>query len=343
MRHCYGRATKRVDRPFMMIDDDFKTTHMTDQILFPTDGNDMPQNFKAGYFNGFDGRKLRYALFKTSGMPVKGTIILLHGRNESIEKYFETITTFTNYGFWVATFDWRGQGGSERLLDGAPVGHIERLEDYEKDLKIFLNQIALPDGRAPFFGVAHSTGGLVLLSAAPDLGNSLDRIVVTAPFLDIKINAPKRFFSKIWIKLGLLFGFGKRAFPRKDQTTAEQFENLTNDWSRFERNHHILTEYPEFAAGPPTYKWIAETVKYMKRVRKQSFLETIKVPTIILAGTEDGIVPYQTLEAVSTRFRAGHIIPFFGARHELLHETDIHREPAIAAIHGFFDRKDEAA
>lgn len=303
----------------------------------------MPQNFEAGYFEGFDGRKLRYALFKSSAKKIKGTIVLLHGRNESIEKYFETINRFTDYGFWVATFDWRGQGGSERLLDGEPVGHIDRLEDYEKDLKIFLQKIVLPDGRTPFYGVAHSTGGLVLLSAAPELANSLERIVLTAPFLDIKINQPKRTLSKLWIKLALLFGLSKRAFPRQDQDIEEQFQNLTNDWTRFERNHQIFEQFPEFAAGPPTYKWIAETVKYMEQVRKKSYLEQINVPTIILAGTEDGIVPYKSLEEVSTRFRAGHIIPFFGARHELLQETDIHREPAIAAIHGFFDRKNEAA
>lgn len=309
-----------------------------DQILFATDGNPLPENFKAGYFEGFDGRKLRYALCRTTGQRAKGTIVLLHGRNECIEKYFETIKAFTDYGFWVATFDWRGQGGSERLLEGQQRGHVARFEHYEEDLKIFLQTIVLPDARIPFFAVGHSTGGLVLLSAAPHLANRLERVVVCAPFLDLTVKGLKKSVTKLFIKSALLFRMGHKIFPRPVQTLEAQLQNLTNDHKRFQRNHEIVTQYPEFAAGPPTFRWIHEATKTMGRISQEAFLERIQIPTLILAGTDDGIVPYHSLETISTRFRAGAILPFFGARHELLHEIDMHREPAIAAIHGFFDR-----
>ena len=81
---------------------------MPDPILFATPDNPVPDNHVAGYFEGRDGRKLRYAIFKSGAPVAKGTVVLLHGRNEFIEKYFETIRHFTDLGFWVATFDWRG-------------------------------------------------------------------------------------------------------------------------------------------------------------------------------------------------------------------------------------------
>ena len=57
----------------------------------------------------------------------------------------------TASGLWVATFDWRGQGGSQRLLKNPMPGYVRRFSDYEKDLEQFLEEIVLPDARLPFF------------------------------------------------------------------------------------------------------------------------------------------------------------------------------------------------
>ena len=51
-------------------------------------------------------------------------------------------------GLWVAAMDWRGQGGSPRLLKNSPRrGHARRMRDYERDLDLFLEQIVLPDAK----------------------------------------------------------------------------------------------------------------------------------------------------------------------------------------------------
>src|SRR6187431_1557143 len=85
-------------------------------LLAVVPSNPVPEGARVGTFKTSDGVKLRYALFpKGPGAP-KGTICLVHGRTEFIEKYFETIADFQSRGFAVATFDWRGQGGSQRLI-----------------------------------------------------------------------------------------------------------------------------------------------------------------------------------------------------------------------------------
>lgn len=71
-------------------------------------------------------------------------MVLLQGRNEFIEKYFETMTDLTARGFTVVTFDWRGQGGSHRLLKDRQRGYVRSFEDYSDDLDLILDQIALP-------------------------------------------------------------------------------------------------------------------------------------------------------------------------------------------------------
>src|SRR5690606_15200839 len=85
----------------------------------------------------------------------------------------------------VATFDWRGQGGSQRLARNPLRGHVKSFDDYVADLEQFFEEVALPDCQAPYFVLAHSTGGLVALLAAPMLANRVRRIVLSAPLIEI--------------------------------------------------------------------------------------------------------------------------------------------------------------
>jgi lysophospholipase len=95
-------------------------------LLIETEGNPVPGNHVAGWFEGSGGKRLRYAIFKSDVPVARGTVVLLQGRNECIEKYYETIRHFTGRGLWVATFDWRGQGRSERLVKNPLRGHVRR-------------------------------------------------------------------------------------------------------------------------------------------------------------------------------------------------------------------------
>ena len=68
-----------------------------------------------------DGVAIRTARWPALTPRPLGTICLFHGRSEFIEKYFEIVRDLRARGFAVATFDWRGQGGSDRLIeDPAP-------------------------------------------------------------------------------------------------------------------------------------------------------------------------------------------------------------------------------
>ncbi|MEO9460910.1 MAG: alpha/beta hydrolase [Lentilitoribacter sp.] len=310
-------------------------------ILFSSPGNPVPEDHKAGYFTGCDGRQLRYAVFRSTGQNAKGTIVLLHGRNECIEKYFETIKNLTDAGFWVATFDWRGQGGSERILRNKKRGFVRKFQHFEDDLKIFLEQVVLPDARMPFYALAHSMGGLILLSASPNIANRIDRIVLLAPFISTHVSGFKLFLTTFLLALLNGIGLGSLPIIRRQQGAAERFNILTSDEKRYVRNDQIYKSYPEFETGVPSIKWLYLMFKAMKRVNKQEHLERITIPTIVMGGSHDGIVPFEAFEDVSTKFRAGQLIPFDGARHELMTEVDIYREPTLAATIAFFTKPED--
>ena len=109
-----------------------------------------------------DGVELRFARWDSPGSG-KGTVCVFSGRGEFIEKYFETVRELRRRGFAVATMDWRGQGHSSRQLPDPRKGHVESFSEFEIDVETFMQQVVLPDCPPPYFALAHSMGGAVLL------------------------------------------------------------------------------------------------------------------------------------------------------------------------------------
>ncbi|MDZ7823158.1 MAG: alpha/beta hydrolase [Ahrensia sp.] len=62
-------------------------------------------------------------------------------------------------------------------------GHIDDFSQYAADLDLFFTDVVLPECRAPFYIVAHSTGSLAALYAAPMLANRVRRMMLCSPFL----------------------------------------------------------------------------------------------------------------------------------------------------------------
>lgn len=311
-----------------------------DDILFSTPDNPVPENHTAGYFEGARKTKLRYAIFRSDASPARGTIVLLQGRNEFIEKYYETIRDLNAMGLWVATFDLRGQGGSARLLKDRRKGHVRRFNDYERDLELFLEKVVLPDTRLPFFILAHSTGALIALSAAPRLANRVDRMALAAPFVGLTNQSMS---EKAIRRLSALFSFtglGHKSMGEDRSQRPFEGNPLTGDRARFERNAAVIATRPDLTIGAPTARWLHETLTAATRISQQAHLTHITIPTLILAPMRDGVVPYIAQEALSRNFRAGQLITITGARHELLQERDIYRAQVLAAIEAFMPGSD---
>ncbi|MFJ6324964.1 MULTISPECIES: alpha/beta hydrolase [unclassified Rhizobium] len=311
-----------------------------DSVLYSTADNPVPENRTEGFFESFDGRKLRYAVFRCEQPIARGTVVLLQGRNEFMEKYFETIRDLTAKGLWVATFDLRGQGGSERLLKDPLRGHVRRFSDYERDLTAFLDTIVLPDTRLPFFLLAHSTGGLIALSAAPRLGSRIERMVLSAPFIGLMGHGASpnliRFLSSTASNIGL----GRMQFSKKFKEKPFAENPLTTDEQRYRRNIGIGATYPQLCLGPPTARWLSQAFQTIELVNRPEHLFSIPIPTVLIAPTRDGVVPYANQERLSRYFRAAQLVPVHGSKHEILQERDIYRNQALAAIHAFIPGSD---
>ena len=132
--------------------------------------NPVPLGAVCGTFTTRDGLSIRYARWDTTAPSRLGTVCLFGGRTDFIEKYFETIADLRRRGFAVATMDWRGQGGSSRLLSNPEKGHAENFAHHDSDVRTFMSEIVLPDCPPPFYCLAHSMGGASGFAADANAG-----------------------------------------------------------------------------------------------------------------------------------------------------------------------------
>src|SRR3990170_2934385 len=70
-----------------------------------------------------DGWTLRRFDWPQPGAP-RGKLLLLGGRGDFIEKYLEALAHWNASGWSLTGFDWRGQGGSGRLLADGLICHL---------------------------------------------------------------------------------------------------------------------------------------------------------------------------------------------------------------------------
>src|SRR5580765_6678717 len=142
--------------------------------------NPVPEDVVSGTIKTPDGVELRFARWAPPAGR-KGTVCVFTGRSEMIEKYFETVRELRDRGFAVAMIDWRGQGHSSRRLRDPRKGYVRDFADVES----FVQQVVLPDCPPPDFALAHSMGGAVLLRVAHSGKRWFDRMVLSAPMIDL--------------------------------------------------------------------------------------------------------------------------------------------------------------
>jgi lysophospholipase len=307
--------------------------------------NPVPQGARVGLFNTSDKVRLRYALFPRTGRVAKGTVCLLQGRTEFIEKYFETIANFQARGFAVATFDWRGQGGSERLIGKSRYGHIDRFDDYWIDLKSFHGSILLPDCPPPYYLVGHSMGGLVALLAGTRDRLMFDRMFLTTPMLALD---GQPFGMGGMANLADVLAFaGLGYLPVRRRANRQMSERtfpdnpLTSSLQRYMRSVDVLRARPELETGAPTVRWIAAAMRAMASTTRDAFAGSVKIPVLMLAAAHDEVVSTAAIESLGLRMRNGRHTIIASARHELFQENDAIRAQVFAAFDAFITEQTE--
>lgn len=283
-----------------------------------------------------DGWPVR-TIFWPGRDPARGSILLMTGRGDFIEKYTETVHDLVDAGWGVATFDWRGQGLSGRLGDAPEKGHCDSFEPWLADLDELTAwfHAALP---GPWVAMAHSMGGHLLLRRLAAGDGGFARVVLLSPMLGMR--APPvgpgvaRWLARLMVWLGRGNAYVAGGGPRiKAAPGSLRQRLLTSDPERYADEAWWATRDPGLSMGSPTFGWLDAAFRSLALLR--AGLHRVMTPVLIMIPGTDLLVDNAATRRVQPLLTGSQLISVPGAGHELLREASDTRAQVLAQATDF--------
>lgn len=297
-----------------------------------------PVGFQWGNFTNAKGANIRYGSLQPVGVP-KGTVVLVAGFGEPIEKYFEVMRELTDKGFAVWMMDWRGQGGSDRFLSENPQKmYSEGYSEHVETLYQFADKI-VQKSPGPMILTAHSMGAHIGLRCLKEHEGTFDSAIVSAPMLNINTGSLARPVARQVAKFAKAGNYlekyvpGGKDWDEKDPVFAAS--TTTSDPDRFRVITELYTAKPELRTGSPTYGWIYHTFESIDILNKEEYLKAINVPILMEISGNEVIVDKEAEERASKLLPHCTRVDIPDAKHEIWMERDALRNQWLVQVDAF--------
>ena len=277
-----------------------------------------PEGGKACWLLADDGVKIRAGLWPGGSA---GTVFVLPGRCEYIEKYGRLALDILARGMTALAVDWRGQGLSERLLKNPDIGHVRHFRDYQADVRALIGWAEARGLPKPWYMLAHSMGGAIGLRAlirTPVFAAA----AFSAPMWGIFITPRLKHLSYTLPVVAKTVGLGGTRAPTTN--TADYFLHapfegnfLTTDRNQWDRMQRQARAHDRFRLGGPSLIWLGEALAETRALQKA---ELPRIPAHVSIGTEEKIVETAAVERIALRWESATYTVVEGAEHELLME-----------------------
>ncbi len=278
------------------------------------------------FFKGAGGLPIRFGYWASPRRPSAGTVLLLSGRGEFMEKYQETIGELQDRCYDVFSMDWRGQGLSGRETPHRHKGYVADYRHYLDDLDILIEREIRPRGANRLIALAHSMGGHVVLRYLKERPAVFERAVLTSPLVDIHLEGLSARLVRPLTRLAVAMGLARRYTVGSGdyEASARRFagNRLTSDPERFMIEPRAVSNNPDLALGGVTYGWLAATLESIDQVQDPAFAAGIATPLMIITAGDDRVVSNRAQSAICARIPGCVRKTIPGARHEILFESD---------------------
>jgi acylglycerol lipase len=266
-----------------------------------------------GVLPGLAGRQGRPDLllrrWPATGEPW-ASVLIVHGLGEHSGRYEHVGDAMAEAGLEVRSYDQRGFGAS-----GGRRAYVDDWRDVHDDVEAQLGLVRSDSAGLPVVLYGHSLGGLIALGYVLERRSLPDLVVVSAPALDDHLPrwrhrlAPisDRFVPKVRIPNGIRPG----ALARNPRTGFDYGEA-----------DPLVQTATTVHFGALAFQAQADTVETLRT------LDHLPVPTLILHGGDDPVVPLSA-SAMLERFEEVSRIVYPGYRHEVHNEAD---SPVVADV-----------
>ena len=233
-----------------------------------------------GHFKSTDATNLYYQSWmqsRDSKPDHDGIIAIVHGSGEHSGRYANVVNHFSELGYKLYAFDFRGHGKSA----GRP-GHVQAWQEYRDDLDCYLHLIEEENPGKPVFLYGHSMGGQIVLDyLTSGKHRAVAAVVCSAP----AINPPPT--SPLLIFVGKILTF---IWPTISLNNGLDVNDISRDAA-------VIKAYVEdpLVSAKITARFAAEFLACIDRV--QANADKIDVPLFLFHGSADRIIPMQGTES----------------------------------------------
>lgn len=284
-----------------------------------------PEGGVAYWLTTADGLRIRLGVWPKAG--AKGTVFLLPGRTEYVEKYGPAAADFAARGYAMLAVDWRGQGLADRVHDDPLKGHVGRFADYTTDMAAVIGAAEALDLPRPWFVLGHSMGGAIGLRALMG-AHPFAAAAFSAPMWEIKLPAVLHPFGVAVARALGGTGPAMAYAPGMDERTyvlrAAFLDNkLTTDAGMWAFMVGQLAEAPALTLAGPSLHWVAESILECAAL---AALPSPDLPCHCALGGRERIVHTPAVHARMARWPKGRLDVVPGAQHELMMEAAATRQ-----------------
>lgn len=269
----------------------------------------------------------------------KGTVFLLPGRTEYVEKYGPAAADFARRGYAMLAVDWRGQGLATRPLVDPMKGHVGRYAEFQSDLDAVIAAAGALGLPRPWFVLGHSMGGAIGLRRLTMAGHPFAAAAFSAPMWGISLPAPVSWVAGPLAqalhdsKLAECYppGLDARTYVLRDPFEDNK---LTTDAGMWAFMVEQAGAEPALTLGGPTLHWVAESILECAEL---AALPAPDLPCYCALGGAERIVHVPAVIAQMARWPRGRLESHAGAQHELMMEGPATRARFYDACAATFD------
>jgi len=280
---------------------------------------DGPAGGRGWWVTTEDAVRIRLGVWNPHG--ARGTVLMLPGRTEYVEKYGRAAGELAARGYCTVSLDFRGQGLADRALADRMVGHVQDFAQYQRDMaaaEAAVDTLGLP---APLYLMAHSMGGCIGLRAMTR-GLRVQAAAFSAPMWGIAMAAWMRPLAEAisaastWMRMDHHYAPGTAG---KTYVTEAPFEGnvLTTDPGMWDYMRHQAIAHPDLSLGGPSLGWLRAA---LRECHALSMLPSPAAPTLCALGLQERVVDTGPIHLRMAAWPAGTLELYPGSEHEVMME-----------------------